>query len=73
MKYEVEVQTTRSERRTVEAASLDEALELAKAGKGVSMNEGQISVTTHGRPSRDFSGLDTAMLATGIRSVSEEA
>lgn len=69
MKYEVEVQTTRSERRTVEASSLDEALDLAKAGKGESMNEGQVSVTTHGRPWQP----STAMLATGIRSVSEEA
>lgn len=68
MKYEVEVQTTRSDRRTVEAETLEDALKMAQDGEGESMNEGQISVTAHGRPYRESCcGPDTAQLATGIR------
>ncbi len=72
MKYQVEVQKTRSERRRVEATTLEDALKMAQAGEGESMNEGQVSVTAYGReyiePCR---GLSSEMLATGIRSASE--
>jgi hypothetical protein len=69
MKYEVEVQTTRLEHRTVEAASLEEALDLAKAGKGESMNVGECQLKMYARPCNQFSGLDTSRTATGIKSV----
>ena len=67
MQYEVNVRTTKSDMLKVEAVTLDEALEKARNGQGVSMNEGEVSVSVCGRP---MSATATGMACAETTSVS---
>jgi len=59
MKYIIDLEIKRADSYSVEASSLDEAIELAKSGKGESLNEGQVEIRAYGRPFPDYSTLAT--------------
>jgi O-glycosyl hydrolase len=63
MTYEVQVETRHTDRRKVEAESVEEAMNLARDGEGESTNEAQTEVRVCAQPWSPPS----SMLATGIR------